>query len=563
METLIPAFIIEYDLRPNRLFIEYLSYPNEILSMLISGYKWELAISTLVSVITLILGWKWSGLVSCDLHYPKWYWRPVMAVVVLLVATMRARSTLGHRPLNPAMVAFSSDPLVNDLVLNSAYSAAFAAKQMGSEASAFDYYPSMDKAAIISEIKASMNVPKSDFIAGVQPSLAYHQASFKGKKKNIVIILLESHGARYVSRLEGLNLSPNLDKLYAEGWAFKRMYATGTRSVRGIEAVITGFSPTPARSVVKLSKSQTNFFSIASLLKARQYHTQFIYGGESHFDNMKSFFLGNGFVDMQDFSTFEKPEFVGSWGASDEDLYAKAHRQLSQYSKRDKPIFSLIFSSSNHSPFEYPDNKIEANNSPKESVENAVKYADYALGKFIKEAKQSSYCQDTVFAVIADHDARTFGASPMPIEHFQIPAIIFGGGIESRIDNKLVSQIDLAPTLLSMAGVSSRNPMLGHDLTKDVPRGKQRAMMQRDKHFAWMNADNEVVVLQPGLGISTFQYNTKDKTTLAKKVSQSLINRAHANVLWGSLAFFENYYSWLPSSNDKSLLVFECKEYCS
>ena len=165
--------------------------------------------------------------------------------------------------------------------------------------------------------------------------------------------------------------------------------------------------------------------------------------------------------------------------------------------------------------------------------------------------------------MIADHDARTFGASPMPIEHFQIPAIIFGGGIESRIDNKLVSQIDLAPTLLSMAGVSSRNPMLGHDLTKDVPRGKQRAMMQRDKHFAWMNADNEVVVMQPGLGISTFQYNTKDKTTLAKKVSQSLINRAHANVLWGSLAFFENYYSWLPSSNDKSLLVFECKEYCS
>lgn len=562
METLTPAFIIEYDLRPNRLFIEYLSYPKEILSMLMTGYKAELAISIIVSVITLVLSWNWSGGVSSHLYYPKWYWRPMIAIIVLLVATMGARSTLGHRPLNPAMVAFSSDPLINDLVLNSAYSAAFAAKQMGSEASAFDYYPNMDKAEIISEIRSSMNVKNSAFIKGYQPSLAYHQASFKGKKKNIVILLLESHGALYVSSLGGLNISPNLDKLYKEGWAFKRMYATGTRSVRGIEAVTTGFSPTPARSVVKLAKSQTNFFSIASLLKMQQYHTQFIYGGESHFDNMKSFFLGNGFVDMQDFNTFEKPEYVGSWGASDEDLYVKAHRQLSQSNQRDKPIFSLIFSSSNHTPFEYPDNKIEPYNSPKDTVENAVKYADFALGKFIARAKQSDYWQDTVFAVIADHDARTFGASPMPIEHFQIPAIIFGGGIEPRIDNRLVSQIDLPPTLLSMAGVSSHNPMIGHDLTKEVPRDKQRAIMQRDKNFAWMNADNEVMILQPGIGISTYQYNAKAKATVEKTVHQALIKRAHANALWGSLAFSENFYSLFPSDNKRQESTL-CPERCA
>ncbi|WP_431159405.1 sulfatase-like hydrolase/transferase, partial [Winogradskyella poriferorum] len=90
----------------------------------------------------------------------------------------------------------------------------------------------------------------------------------RGKPKNIVIILQESLGARFVGSLGGLPLTPNLDALADEGWYFESLYATGTRSVRGIEAVTTGFTPTPARSVVKLGKSQSGFFSLAELLQA-------------------------------------------------------------------------------------------------------------------------------------------------------------------------------------------------------------------------------------------------------------------------------------------------------
>lgn len=111
----------------------------------------------------------------------------------------------------------------------------------------------------------------------------------------MVILLQESLGAQFVGSLGGLPLTPNLDELMQEGWQFTQMYATGTRSVRGIEAVTTGFPPSPSRAVVKLSKSQTGFFTIADLLKEQGYHTQFIYGGEANFDNMKTFFFGNGF----------------------------------------------------------------------------------------------------------------------------------------------------------------------------------------------------------------------------------------------------------------------------
>ncbi len=130
MEVATPPFIIEYDLRPNRLFVEYLIYPKEVFGMLWSGYKLELFIGLVVSVLTVVLGWRWSKTLVSNLHYPKWYWRPVIAVLVVTVGVLGARSSLGHRPMNPAMVSFSSDPLMNDLALNSAYSVIFAAKQM-------------------------------------------------------------------------------------------------------------------------------------------------------------------------------------------------------------------------------------------------------------------------------------------------------------------------------------------------------------------------------------------------------------------------------------------------
>lgn len=542
MEVATPAFIIEYDLRPNRLFIEYLIYPKEVFSMLWSGYKPELLIGTLVTFFTLFVGWKWSAHLVSGLKYPRWYWRPVVAIVAVAVCVLGARSTFNHRPLNPAMVAFAADPLVNDLTLNSSYSVMFAAKQMGSEASAFAFYPRMDKQKIVEQIRRSMNVTADSFVGIEKPTLANHTASYSGQK-NIVILLLESHGSRYVKSLGGIDVSPNLDKLIQQGWAFTRMYATGTRSVRGIEAVTTGFSPTPARSVVKLGKSQTNFFTVADLLQAKQYHTQFIYGGESHFDNMKSFFLGNGFVDMQDFPTFAAPKFVGSWGASDQDLYTKADEQFTMMEQANQPFFSLVFSSSNHSPYDYPDNVIEPYNQPSATVENAVKYADFALGEFVEKAKRSKYWDNTVFAVIADHDARSSGSLPVPIGHFRIPAVIFGGGIEPQIDNRLVSQIDLLPTLLSLAGVSSQNPMIGHDLTQQVAVEKQRAMMQRGKNFAWMTADNQVVVIEPEKDITTYTYDAGKDSLMTASVSEEIITKAHANAMWGNLAFDSNYYT--------------------
>ncbi|WP_029825038.1 LTA synthase family protein [Vibrio parahaemolyticus] len=540
MELATAPFIQEYDLRPNRLFVEYLIYPKEVMSMLWTGYKLELFIGAIGTVLTLVLGWKWSKKLTDSAQQINWKLRPILAIFVVLLCVAGARSSLGHRPLNPAMVAFSNDPLLNDLALNSSYSLLFAVNNMKSEKSAEQFYGKMDNQKMLDLVRASST--KVDFDPTLLPTMNSNPATYQGKRKNLVILLQESLGAQFVGSLGGLPLTPNLDELMQEGWQFTQMYATGTRSVRGIEAVITGFPPSPSRAVVKLSKSQTGFFTIADLLKEQGYHTQFIYGGEANFDNMKTSFFGNGFDQIVEEKNYTNPGFVGSWGVSDEDLYNKADEEFERLSKGDKPFFSLVFTSSNHSPYEYPEGKIEQYDSEHMTRNNAVKYSDYALGTFFDKAKKSSYWDDTIFIVIADHDARVFGANLVPVKHFHIPALIIGKDIQPRKDDRIANNIDMPPTLLSLIGVDAKTPMIGRDLTKPLAREDERAMMQYDKNFGYLTRDN-LVVLSPGEKVSTMEYDFESQTMKPLEVDESVIDRAKANALFASKAYQNNWYS--------------------
>lgn len=535
-EALTPTFILEYDLRPNRLFIEYLIYPKEVLSMLFSGFKIEIVSCVIIVATTIKLSTKlFDSYWQANAHLPKKY-LALLGISMIVICALGARGTLQHRPINPSMVSFSTDHLVNELTLNSLYSTLFALKQMQLEMSSADFYGDMPFAEVIQQVQQATNITQHSYSNVEIPTQAFHQATYQGKPKNIVILLQESLGARYVGALGGLPLSPSLDKLMSEGWNFTKLYATGTRSVRGIEAITTGFLPTTSRSVVKLAKSQSDFFTIADFLKKKNYYTQFIYGGESHFDNMKSFFLGNGFEDIVDHSKFSHVNFEGSWGASDEDLYRQAHQEFIELAKNEQPFFSLVFTSSNHSPYDFPDGKIMLYDNEKNTRNNAAKYADYALGTFFEQAKNANYWENTIFLIVADHDSRVAGAELVPIEHFHIPAVIIGKDIQVKEDNRIASQIDMAPTLLSLAGVSGLHPMIGHDLTQKIPHEKLRALMQYDKNFAYVTQSNKVF-LQPNKEALVIS-----KLILPEEEKSNLIKRAKAHAILASKLYQKGLY---------------------
>jgi phosphoglycerol transferase MdoB-like AlkP superfamily enzyme len=377
------------------------------------------------------------------------------------------------------------------------------------------------------------------------PTLTEQIATHRRKRSlNLVIILEESLGATFVESLGGVPVTPELEKLKSQGWWFEQLYATGTRSVRGIEAVISGYAPTPAQAVVKLSLAQKNFFTLASLLGQRGYSTEFIYGGESHFDNMRGFFMGNGFKSVVDQNDFHAPLFKASWGVSDEDLLNKAHEQLSAHHASGKPFFTLVFSSSNHSPFEFPDGRISLYDKEKGTENNAVKYADYAVGQFFEKARASKYWQDTIFLIVADHDIRVRGGSLVPIKNFHIPGLILGADIEPRRIKTVASQIDLPTTLLSLMGVNAKHPMIGRDLSAEPEGLPGRAMMQFEQHYAWMEG-NQVVVLRPDKAPAHALYNVKRKeleVAEAPSDAKEKEQRALAHVMLPAWLYREQRY---------------------
>ena len=552
VEASTPAFINQYDVRPNRLYIEYLDYPQEVFSMLVHGHLLAMLSTLLLASLTSVYSYRLLCRAFTQPPSLKKASNLPILMAALIICLFAARGTLNHRPLNPALVYFSQDSLVNSLVLNSTYSVAFALKNMGNEKSASNLYGTMLRQQIIDTVKKASY--RKQFVAGNIPTLAHNKPFVSGVKKNLVIILEESLGARFVGELGGLDITPELDKLYQQGWGFDNLYATGTRSVRGIEAITTGFTPSPSRSVVKLSKSQHNFFSLADVLSQEGYKTQFIYGGESHFDNMKSFFLGNGFNDIVDINHIENPQFISSWGVSDEDLFNQADKELTKLSNSTEPFFSLVFTSSNHDPFDIPQGKVslpKGHNPENYKRDLAIKYADYALGKFINKAKTRPYWENTVFLVVADHDVRVFGSEPVPLKSFHIPAVVLNSDMKSKRDPRLVSQIDLPVTLMSLLGIDQATPMLGFDLTKSYP--VERAMMQYYDNFAYLENDR-AVILMPNQQTSYWRYNKQTKIQEKNEqlnVDQTLAEKALAHVLFSNLAYTEQLYRLADKSSDK------------
>ena len=280
-------------------------------------------------------------------------------------------------------------------------------------------------------------------------------------KLNVVFVLIESMSANFMSEFGNQeNITPFLDSIANQSLFFKNLYATGNRTVRGMEAVILSIPPTPGQSIVK-RPNNANLFTVSNVFKSKQYQCNFFYGGDGYFDNMNAFCGGNGF-DIYDRGrgsilsdaikttrhNIEDNEvtFENAWGICDEDIYHKMIKVADEHYKNNKPFFNFIMTTSNHRPYTYPSNKIDIPSGS--GREGAVKYSDYALQQLFAVAKNKPWFKNTIFIFVADHCASSAGKDEIDVKNYQIPTIIYGQNlIQPQKVTKLCSQIDVFPTL--------------------------------------------------------------------------------------------------------------------
>jgi len=500
MENATFPFFSQYDVRPNFKFVEYLEYPVEVFHMLIADFKLPLFIA--FTMMGLFVWWfmrrsKESFISVLEL---PWLKRAVWFLPIALLLFIGIRSSFGHRAANISDAMYSSDRIVNEVTKNSLYAvgyAIYANKHYASKT--IKLYGKMDKNEALKRMQEVLKI-KENNLESDSPFRRVEKTHFSTpKKKNLVIFLQESLGYQFVTP----EITPNLLKLKENSLWFTETYSNGTRSVRGIAGTTAGFLAVPGKGVVKRAKSQNDFFTFSELLKPLGYHTMFLYGGEARFDNMRSWFLGNGFDEIVEQKDYKNPAYVATWGASDEDLVKKGNERFSQLYREGKPFAALMFSSSNHSPFDIPAGRIKEVKQGINCVENAVKYADYAIGEFFKEAKKLPYYKDTIFVVIADHNIRVYGDDVVPVNMFHIPALIIGEGVEPKLYNKLSSQPDVLATALDYLGKDFEYPILGKSIFSDSKADV--SLIQFNENYA-LRVGEKVAVVRPRQKPQTFKY---------------------------------------------------------
>lgn len=499
-------FFAEFDVRPNALFIDYLEYPKEVLGNIWASYKLEIFISTLMLLLFSVWFWKKSSGYFDDVYEVK-YWKRFLAFfAVIVILFIGIRSSFDHRPANISDAIYTNSHLVNEITKNSFYAIGYAYYTQKNTEVDVNRYGKMDKNEAFARMGRRLDIdPKRCKIPFARPVKTKYPQS---KPKNLVIFIQESLGAQFVGALNGADgdkgMTPNLDRFSKEGVLFNSLYSNGTRSIRGIAGLTAGFLPAPGKGVLKRNKSQRNFFTVAQLLKPYGYYSLFLYGGEKRFDNMGSWFYGNGFDDIIDEPKFKNAKFHGVWGVSDEDLVIRANQEFKKLYKENQPFVSVMFSTTNHTPFDFPEGRIDyIEGVEQHSVKNAIKYADYAIGKFIDQARREAYYKDTIFVIAADHNVRVYGDDLLPFTMFRIPGLILGNGVSPKQVNRLTMQPDVLASALDLLGIDDlKYPILGKSIFED--HKKDMSLMQFHQMYG-LRVGNEIAIIQPKKGAVTMK----------------------------------------------------------
>lgn len=524
-------FFEEFDSRFNLVAVDYLIYPTEVLVNIWESYP------IIPIVLTLLL-------VTAALYQVN---RPALAFGDAPLPPFRARLALfsGYLLLVFAILfsfrtdtlALSANRVNNELAANgiSSFFQAFRTNELDYET----FYPTLERAAAFKEMRAQLAGEGGTFPnLNQEDNLNRHHDRAAGLGRlNVVVIVEESLGAGFVGVYgDKRGLTPNFDALAKEGLLFTRAYATGTRTVRGLEAITASFPPIPSESIIKRQGSE-KIATWGSVMAQQGYQTSFLYGGYGAFDNMNPFYRGNGFS-ISDRSDIKNPLFTNIWGVSDGDLFRHALGYFDEHAQKDHPFFSIIMSTSNHKPYTFPEG-VPGVRATGGNRTDGIRYADFALGEFLLQARSHDWFEHTLFVIVADHDARVYGRSQVPVNNYRIPLLVYAPAtVKAQRVTTPTSQIDIAPTILGMLGLEYTAPFYGRDVLHPSTSLSQPILLNHNHNVALLDGNNLLVL---GLNQAKAQYHYDPLT------SQQTPEPVDERMLSRSIAYYQTAFDLFRS----------------
>ncbi len=479
----------EFGVRFNFISVDYLVYRREVTNNIMESYPIEWILPGLFLLSAFIFYFVWphlrKGLDSTDTLAQR-------TVITLLLALL---PTSAYTMLDQEQRKISSNTYQVELASNGPYQffAAFRNNELDYE----QFYYSLDQITTSAILRDAVAEPtarfKNDEIFNINRTI---DNSGEERRLNIMLVMVESFSADFLHYFgNNKQITPNLDRLIDDSLFFTNLYATGTRTTRGLEAVTLSIPPTPGRSIVKRIGRESNMYSFGNVLKAKGYETEFVYGGRGFFDNMNAFFSGNGYGVIDQNSAPEGTiTFENAWGMADENLFDLALQAADDAYEKQQPFFYHIMTTSNHRPYTYPESRIDIPSGS--SRDGAIKYTDYAIGSLLEKARDKPWFDDTLFVIVADHTAGSAGRQALPVNNYHIPMWIYSPKhVQPGKVATLASQIDIAPTLLATLNMDYDSYFFGKNILGMLPE-EGRALIGNYQNLGLYEKDR-LTILSP------------------------------------------------------------------
>ncbi len=480
------TFWNEFASRFNFIAVDYLIYTNEVIGNIKESYNLPLLLGA-VGLMAALTWWLVMRAMS-----PHWMAKTGMRKRLIGAALLLVSPLIAYGAFHERYKEFSDDAQANELAGNGYFDFwhAFWSNQIDYQR----FYKTLPQDMAIKRLAKQMGADPTAAPGGRPNERVIKHEGQAEKRLNVVMVSIESFSAEFMTLFGGKNLTPFMDQLAQEGLLFTKLYATGTRTVRGLEALSLSMPPTPGHAIVK-RPDNGGLFTVGEVFRSKGYEPMYIYGGYGYFDNMNTFFSGNGYTVIDRTALQPKDiHFENIWGVADEDLFTLALREIDQRHAQGKAFFAHVMTTSNHRPFTYPEGRIDIPS--KTSREGGVKYTDWAIGDFVKRARTKPWFANTLFIFVADHTHNGRGKQELPPQNYHIPMIVFSPVHvkPGRVDT-LASQIDVAPTLLGMLNFNYTSKFFGHDILREG-RDHPRALLANYQTVGYYEGDR-VVELKP------------------------------------------------------------------
>lgn len=524
------TFWDEFRNRFNFIAVDYLIYTHEVVANIEQSYPLPLLIGgiMLLTVAFLFIFYKTKGFQKTFSHKATLNDRLVLLVLAVAVGLFYITFVTNDD------ADWSSNRYNSEISKSGIYSffAAFRNNQMQYD----QFYTSIDNDKAFKIVRGKLQQSNSTFADSKQSihRTIVDSAATEFSKKNVVFILVESLSGSFMKEFgNDKNITPFLDSLAQKSVFFSNLYATGTRTVRGMEAVTLCIPPTPGQSIVKRPEN-ANLYTVSNVFHAKGYTSNFFYGGDGYFDNMNAYFGGNGFTiyDRGRGSVLSdaikttrhniddsEVTFESAWGICDGDIYSKMMKIADMHFQKKEPFFNFVMTTSNHKPYTYPDHTIDIPSGS--GRDGAVKYTDFALRKMFEKAKQKPWFKNTVFIIIADHCASSAGKDEIDVANYHIPAFIVNlpESANQKIETQC-SQIDLFPTFFKLMNWSYDSNFFGKNVfdTNFEPR----ALLGTYRKLVLMK-NQQVMILSDQKKQAFYDWNKANNSLTSKPIDQNFL----------------------------------------